>query len=323
MISAVNKNHQDALAVCRSMSSTDPEELAGIIRPARGDLVITGKGTFIAKAIQIDMPQLWMQHVEEELPRIWHNAAPDSRGAIWFYTQPGPAAAFQGAEVTTNQIGICPVAHPIWQMLTGPSSWGSMSLPLDTWSDLSIVAGSDPFTGRTGTILSPDDDDVTRLQRLHHSTVRLAQNAPELLANADVARGIERSLIHAMALCFQSVGQRDFSCSAWNRSRVMRNFKEFLEASGDTPVYVTDLCAKLGIAERTLRKICQEYIGIGPKKYLYLRRMHLARRALRAGDPAATSVTDVATRFGFWELGRFSVAYKDLFGEMPSTTLRQ
>jgi AraC-like DNA-binding protein len=51
--------------------------------------------------------------------------------------------------------------------------------------------------------------------------------------------------------------------------------------------------------------------------------MHLARRALRSGSGTTTSVTDVAMRYGFWELGRFAVAYRALFGESPSASLRQ
>jgi len=62
---------------------------------------------------------------------------------------------------------------------------------------------------------------------------------------------------------------------------------------------------------------------MSPHKYLWLRRMNLVRRALTLGDPSGASVTVIATDHGFWELGQFAVAYRRLFGESPSVTLRQ
>ena len=86
---------------------------------------------------------------------------------------------------------------------------------------------------------------------------------------------------------------------------------------------MTELCTAAGVSYRTLRDCCQEHLGMSPKRYLWLRRMHLARRALRRADAETTTVTEIATNCGFWELGRFAVAYRSLFGESPSTALRR
>ena len=68
---------------------------------------------------------------------------------------------------------------------------------------------------------------------------------------------------------------------------------------------------------------CHEQFGMGPKHYLLLRRLHLARRALRKAAPDATTVADIATRYGFWHFGLFAGEYQSLFGESPSVTLHR
>ncbi|MGY8661578.1 helix-turn-helix transcriptional regulator [Bradyrhizobium sp. UFLA05-109] len=103
----------------------------------------------------------------------------------------------------------------------------------------------------------------------------------------------------------------------------MSRFEEFLEANPDRPLYLTEICAGIGVAERTLRGACEEHLGMAPIRYLTLRRMHLVRRALQWADAGKTNVTRIVTNHGFWQLGRFSVAYRRLFGESPSETLRR
>jgi transcriptional regulator GlxA family with amidase domain len=103
----------------------------------------------------------------------------------------------------------------------------------------------------------------------------------------------------------------------------MRRFNEYLEAHSGRPLYITEICAGIGVAERTLRASCEEHLGMGPIRYLTLRRMHIVRRALQRADSSNSTVTRIVTDHGFWELGRFSVAYRELFGESPSETSRK
>ena len=60
-----------------------------------------------------------------------------------------------------------------------------------------------------------------------------------------------------------------------------------------------------------------------PLQFLKIRRLEAARRELRSARPDETNVTEVATTYGFYHLGRFSRWYQERFGELPSDTLRQ
>ena len=110
---------------------------------------------------------------------------------------------------------------------------------------------------------------------------------------------------------------------ASRRVAIVKKFTEFLEKHPDRPLYLPEICSSIGVAERTLRAACEDHLGMGPIRYLTLRRMHLVRRSLLVADAGRTSVTRILTDHGFWELGRFSVAYHAMFGETPSQTLRR
>jgi transcriptional regulator GlxA family with amidase domain len=62
---------------------------------------------------------------------------------------------------------------------------------------------------------------------------------------------------------------------------------------------------------------------MSPARYLLLRRLNMARSALRRADPATAKVAEIARNCQFQEPGRFAVTYRTIFGETPSTTLRR
>ena len=84
---------------------------------------------------------------------------------------------------------------------------------------------------------------------------------------------------------------------------------------------VAGLASAAGVSERTLHLGFRRFRGTTPMGQLLALRLHEARRLLRDPEPG-TTVARVAAEVGFHQFGRFAAAYRDLFGELPSKTLR-
>ena len=103
----------------------------------------------------------------------------------------------------------------------------------------------------------------------------------------------------------------------------MTRFEKALSVQPNRQLQMAELCEAIGVSERTLRICCAERLGMGPSQYIRLRRLNLVRAALRRANAEGSSIAQVAARYGFAEPGRFAVAYRSVFGETPSTTLRR
>jgi len=210
------------------------------------------------------------------------------------------------------------------QQTSGPCRWATMSLtPEDLAAAGKAIAGRELTAPSDTLVVRPPPAAMARLMALHGAACHLAKGAPETLAHPRVAKALEQDLVHAMIACLAGGASTGSKSCGRAHAKVVARFEDFLAAKRYEPVYLAEICAAIGVSERTLRTCCQEHLGMGPVHYLWLRRMHLARRALLRGDAITTTVTKVATDFGFWELGRFSVEYRALFGESPSVSLHR
>jgi len=302
---------------------TDPDDYAAAIRQETYELTVTERGEFTAKLTRIDLHRLWMQRFYDNLPRISHIAGWGGRAVIAFRTQPGPSLLSGGVEMQPTNIVRCSEGQSYYRRSSGYASYGSMSLPVEEIAAVAeAMVAFDLTPPRDAMLVTPRPAAMARLQRLHAAAADLAEKAPEIIANPDAARGLEQVLIEAMVACLAHSEDRENGLAQGQHAIVMRRFRRVVEENPEQPLYIPEICKAIRVAGRTLRMCCQEHLGMGPKRYLLLRRMHLARRALRQA-PDAASVTDIATRYGFWQLGRFAVEYQSLFGESPSATLRR
>ncbi|HTC02569.1 MAG TPA: AraC family transcriptional regulator [Xanthobacteraceae bacterium] len=101
---------------------------------------------------------------------------------------------------------------------------------------------------------------------------------------------------------------------------VVDRFVQLAQANLDKPTRIPELSRAIGVEPRQLRRACQAILGITPVSYLHTMRLSEVRRTLATRDGAASTITEVANRFGFHELGRFAAAYRAAFGEHPSET---
>jgi AraC family ethanolamine operon transcriptional activator len=199
------------------------------------------------------------------------------------------------------------------------------------WFQPSLI----PLDGSNGTVLTQ------LLADLGESLV----TEPWRLAEPAVFAAVEREFAAAViALFATSAPERLITGTRTSRATLAYRARQLLvsRAEGDgEPLAMHDVCAALATSGRTLQTAFAEEFGVGFREMERAARLQAAHRALlrgevpgdapsgRAGgdggDPLAieAGVTAIATRYGFWHLGRFAAYYREMFGRLPSETWRE
>jgi AraC-like DNA-binding protein len=107
------------------------------------------------------------------------------------------------------------------------------------------------------------------------------------------------------------------------RPSTVRRAVAYIEAHADTDISPADIAAAAHVTVRALQHAFRRHLDTTPMAYLRAVRLAGARRDLLAADPSdGTTVTAVATRWGFAHQGRFGATYRRAYGESPGRTLR-
>jgi AraC family ethanolamine operon transcriptional activator len=111
-------------------------------------------------------------------------------------------------------------------------------------------------------------------------------------------------------------------CGSAVSSYMVRRSRELVEGNVCSPLSILELCAQLRVSRRTLQASFRSVAGIGPLEYLRNLRLNAVRRRLGTTTAHELHVGDAAAEIGFFHLSHFARHYRELFGELPSDTLR-
>jgi AraC-like DNA-binding protein len=312
------------MALRRVFSLDDPSACQAVFPSADVELFPTAKGNFHAEITQVGMNRIWMHRIHVSLPEINTVAVKPGRRSIGFLTECNSSSLVDcGLEVRHGDI-VLNRSDVVHQRSGADFHYGTVSLPSDDLAAaFEAIVGREPPEKPYKSTIRPPPALMLRLLKLHKSIGQLAHDTPDILELPEVTRALETELTHILVRCLAEGHTLEPTAGGRRHDRMLARFVEFLKAHPDRPLYLSEICPAIGVAERTLRATCEQHLGIGPIRYLTLRRMHLVRQALLHSHRSTATVTQIVTNHGFWELGRFSVAYRMLFGESPSETLHQ
>ena len=248
----------------RILSFTDPLPYQAAIRAADVELYPTSRGEFRAELTQINLNQLWMQRFDEKLPQVYASKVKLGRKVIGFLTSANqPPFQHSGMNISPHDIVVSSndVMH---HRTAGDCHFGAMSLTTDDFDAAHSAIMGREFSGSPSKhLVRPSAALMARLINLHGIVGQIARTAPDILTFPEVARALEHELIHLMIRCLAEGNSFGMTAGGRRHDLIIARFEEFLEANPDQPLYLTEICAAIGVAERTLRSACEEHLGMG------------------------------------------------------------
>jgi AraC-like DNA-binding protein len=150
---------------------------------------------------------------------------------------------------------------------------------------------------------------------------RRMQELSDVPAGSDCAPAVASAERDAAAwlasIIVERSGETAISEPAMQR---MERLERWVDAHLAETITLDRLCALSGGGGRTLQKSVMALRGQSPLEWVTARRLAAVRARLLNG-PADVAISTVALDCGFTHLGRFSAAYRQAYGELPSATL--
>jgi len=299
---------------CRLIDDVDAMATA-IADGHQAEYVQMERGAFSCRWSVVSTPDVVLQFAHEAIANARRLRIAANRWAIVVPLTVPDTARWDARPVKRDEVIVCAPAAESYAFDPGGTSFVLVSVAAA--SATAAVIRDLLQDGAATRAVRPSARDARPFLRRLRALGALAERAGSVVEPLLVA-----DLDTAMAGCLMRAVPADWHSRERLRSRqIVKSAETFFRQHVDEPITIAQLADIAGISERGLRNAFHDVYQTSPKRYLRQWRLHRVRHVLRATSTQAESVTDVATRHGLYELGRFAVEYRALFGEPPSHTL--
>jgi AraC-like DNA-binding protein len=306
-----------------SLSFHDADQYHAAIRGGDSLLSFLGRGVFHADVTTIVLNQVMLQRGRENLPRLSASGMPAGKVGLLGWFGDGELPIVRGVQMRRGDWMCLGPGMQSHHRSSGPIDFVTLTLDANDLNQAAIDLTGQELTVVGGKVLRPPARLGASMLSAIEPAIRATGTTPDIFASREATDALEHAFLRPMVMCLLHGEALNESTPLGRHSVLAKRFEAAVEANFGVPLLIRDLCRLVGVSERTLRTLCHEQLGVSPQRFLALRRLHMARRELLRSDDHSATVTEIAIRCGFWELGRFAAVYKSLFGESPSATLRR
>lgn len=102
------------------------------------------------------------------------------------------------------------------------------------------------------------------------------------------------------------------------RDVALKKSLEYIIENRNRLLSVKELCDFSKVSERTLEYAFIEKYQVSPSHYVKAHHLNLVKNELLLSKGQKVKVADIASRYGFYHMGQFSIDFRKQFGISPS-----
>ena len=247
--------------------------------------------------------------------RMYLEPPPGMVGLLWLRSTGAPLLA-SGVDSANDKLLFLPSSTVVGLVLPDLAGSEVLGIPEDNFKKMlaTFCPGCEPLE-----ILTLFEGNTAELQTLSRNILRMLTEPGEELNTEWVS-----NLLAATCDWIEDSTDRwppdQFRFHPAYR-QIARKAEEYICEHYRYAVHIEDICREAGVGLRTLQRCVRKYFDVTVTELIESVRMKAAHRELSALQPEECSVTQIALDNGFSHLGRFSVAYRNRYGETPSEQL--